>query len=91
MRRICLRHSPSMRSFFGSRRMTLSVLSRNPHKIAALTAFDSTVAIATPSTLMWSTAAKKRFRITFRTPEAVSAISGIFVSPTLRKTAASKL
>ncbi len=79
-----------MRSFFGSRRMTLSVLSRNTHKIAALTAFDSTVAIATPSTLMWS-AATKRFRITFRTPEAVSAISGIFVSPTLRKTAASKL
>ena len=27
-----------MRSFFGSRRMTLSVLSRKPHKIAALTA-----------------------------------------------------
>ena len=26
-----------MRSFFGSRQMTLSVLSRNPHKIAALT------------------------------------------------------
>lgn len=47
--------------------MTLSVLSRKPHKIAALTAFDSTVAIATPSTLMWSTATKKRFRITFRT------------------------
>lgn len=86
-----LEAQPVDAQLFGSRRMTLSVLSRKPHKIAALTAFDSTVAIATPSTLMWSTATKKRFRITFRTPEAVSAISGIFVSPTLRKTAASKL
>ena len=52
---------------------------------------ETTVAVATPSTVMCNTATKNKFKITFRIPEEASAIKGIFVSPTLRNIAASKL
>ena len=52
---------------------------------------EITVASATPSTVISNTATKNRFNTTFNTPEAVNAISGVLVSPTLRKIAASKL
>ena len=56
-----------------------------------LARFEITVAMATPFTVMSSTATKNRFSTTFKTPDAASTISGVFVSPTLRKIAASKL
>ena len=59
--------------------------------MAELSALEMTVAMATPLTVMPSTATKNRFSTTFTTPETASASSGIFVSPTLRKMAASKL
>ena len=71
--------------------MSSVVLRSLRYKIRELTALEITVAIATPFTVMCSTITKNKFKITFRMPEAASAISGIFVSPTLRKMAASKL
>ena len=56
-----------------------------------LIAFDMTVAIATPFTVICKTATKNRLRSTFNTPEKARAARGVFVSPTLRKIAASKL
>ena len=47
--------------------------------------------MATPFTVIFKTATKNRLSITFKTPDAASAINGVFVSPTLRKIAASKL
>ena len=60
-------------------------------RMMALNTLASTVAVATPSTVMWSTATKNRFISTFRIPETTRAWRGTFVSPTLRKMAASKL
>lgn len=64
---------------------------RRRKRRAALTALEITVAMATPFTVIPSTATKKRFSATFRIPEVARAMRGIRVSPTLRKTAASKL
>ena len=80
----------SMRSSRSSTR-TRSPCSRRRSSSTELTAFESTVAMATPLTFILSTMTKNRLRITFRIPETVSAASGIFVSPMLRKMAASKL
>ena len=79
-----------MRSCFSSTR-TRSPCSRRRSSSTELTALEITVAMATPLTFILSTMTKNRLRITFRTPETVSAMSGTFVSPTLRKMAASKL
>ena len=57
----------------------------------ALTALALTVAMATPSTVIFSANTKNRFSNTFSTPEKARASRGVFVSPTLRKIAASKL
>ena len=56
-----------------------------------LTALETTVAIATPLTVMCKTATKNRFSSTFRIPDIVNMTSGVFVSPVLLKIAASKL
>ena len=91
MLRMRFKLAPSMRRCLGSMRMHFSVRSRRRKSRRALMAFDTTVAMATPLTVMPSTATKKRFSSTFRMPETASAASGTFVSPTLRKIAASKL
>ena len=61
------------------------------YRIAELTTFEITVAIATPFTVILRTITKNRFKITFRTPDIARALRGIFVSPILLKMAASKL
>ena len=71
--------------------MDLSVFRSFRNRITALTALALTVAIATPSTVIFSTSTKNRFSSTFSTPERARASRGVFVSPTLRKIAASKL
>ena len=91
MRRIIHRLRPSMRSLRGSRRMSLPERSRRRNSRAELKALAMTVAMATPLTVIWSTATKNRFSSTFSTPDIASATSGTRVSPTLRKIAASKL
>ena len=91
MRRMRSSIFPSIRSCRGSSRMTLSVRRSRRQRSAALTALEITVAMATPLTVMCSTATKKRLRATLSTPVVASAARGIRVSPTLRKMAASKL
>lgn len=71
--------------------MYLSDFTRRTKSIIELTAFEITVAVATPLTVILRTITKKRLRITLRTPDTASAISGTFVSPMLLKIAASKL
>lgn len=80
-----------MRSAFGSTRMSRGEIISRRSRMMALNTLASTVAVATPSTVMWSTATKNRFISTFRIPETTRAWRGTFVSPTLRKMAASKL
>ena len=77
--------------FFGSTFIYLSDFTRRIKSIIELTAFEITVAVATPLTVILRTITKKRLRITLRTPDTASAISGTFVSPMLLKIAASKL
>lgn len=71
--------------------MNFFVRLRLRYRIAEIIAFEVTVAIATPSTVICKTATKNKFNITFITPEDANASNGIFVSPTLRNIAASKL
>ena len=91
MRRMRPSVGQSMPSAFGSRWMTCVLRRRRMYSSTELTVLEMTVAMATPLTFMCSTATKNRLSRTFRTPELASAINGIFVSPTLRKIAASKL
>ena len=72
-------------------RMTLSVRTSFMKRITELTAFATTVAMATPFTVILSTMTKNRLRSTFSTPDMASATRGIFVSPMLLNIAASKL
>ena len=81
----------SMRRFLNSTWIKSSLLKSLRRRTTELTTFASTVAIATPSTVLLRTMTKNRLSITFRTPESASAISGVFVSPALRNMAASKL
>ena len=50
-----------------------------------------TVAMATPATPQPSTGTNSRSSATFRTVENMRALSGMLVTPTLRKIAASRL
>lgn len=70
-----------------SRNLPLARISR----IRELVRLETTVAIATPFTLILKTMTKSRFRSTFRTPAKASDCRETFVSPVLRKIAASKL
>ena len=81
----------SKRRLFTSTCITLSVFISFINNITELSAFDITVAIATPFTVIFSTMTKNRFSSTLTTPEKASAFSGVFVSPMLRNIAASKL
>ena len=80
-----------MRSAVHSRWMALSLRRSRTNSSTELMALESTVAVATPFTVMCSTMTKNRFSSTFSTPEKASVCKGTRVSPTLRKMAASKL
>lgn len=82
---------PAEAHLFGLDFYVLIRLYKAHKSIIELTALEITVAVATPLTVILRTITKKRLRITLRTPDTASAISGTFVSPMLLKIAASKL
>ena len=76
---------------FSSKWLSPSLLCRQRTTRKSEIYCEMTVAVATPSTLMWQTMTKKRFRHAFTTPETVRKTMGRFVSPNARRSAAPKL
>ena len=80
-----------MRSSLSDSFMYLSDFIKTINSTIELIALDITVAMATPFTVILRTITKNKFKSTLRQPESASTISGVFVSPTLLKTADRKL
>ena len=81
----------SNRMSFRSIRRSSGLRSKRMKRIAALIRLETTVAIATPSTVIPATQTRNRFSPTLMTPAMIRTIMGVRVSPRLRKIAASTL